>query len=126
MRPAEFYRTQAGDGAIRRLARKVRIDRLVRLAEADMAGRPPLPADFPAGQWLWQRATALAVTDRKPEPIVKGRHLIALGHKPGPHFKHLLNACYEAQLDGTFNDEPGGLTFLNRLLKDDLKADAEV
>lgn len=28
-----------------------------------------------------------------------GRHLIELGLKPGPAFKPILDACYEAQLD---------------------------
>ena len=48
--PRTFYNDQASDTAIRRLARQVvRIDRLVRVAEADMAGRPPKSAEFPKG-----------------------------------------------------------------------------
>ena len=46
--PRTFYKDQAGDGAIRRLASKVkRIDRLVRVAAADIAGRPPEKTNFP-------------------------------------------------------------------------------
>ena len=40
--PRTFYKDQASDAAIRRLAHKVkRVDRLVRVAAADLGGRPP-------------------------------------------------------------------------------------
>lgn len=119
LRPMELYKAQAGDSAIRRLARSVgRIDRLLRVAQADKAGRPPLPDDFPEGEWILQRAEALAVKDSAPAPIIMGRHLIALGHNPGPGFKPILNTAYEAQLDGAFSDEAGGLQWLGAHLAD--------
>ncbi|HQU08598.1 MAG: polynucleotide adenylyltransferase [Verrucomicrobia bacterium 21-51-4] len=118
MRPRELYLTQASDAAIRRLAAKVeRIDRLVRVAHADMSGRPPLTiGDFPEGKWLLHRAQELAVVAQKPTPIILGRHLIALGLKPSPEFSKILKAGYEAQLDGTFHDEAGGIAFCKTLL----------
>lgn len=118
MRPAELYKTQAGDAAVRRLAHKVgRIDRLVRVAQADMGGRPPLPEDFTAGRWLLERAEVLAIKDSAPEPIIKGRHLIDEGLEPGPRFRQIIDACYEAQLDGQFADIDGGLACLRQQLK---------
>jgi len=36
------------------------------------------------------------------KPIVLGRHLIAAGLTPGPHFSARLKAAFEAQLDGGF------------------------
>ncbi len=45
-----------------------------------------------------------------------GRHLIQLGLEPGRHFKELLEACLEAQLDGVFSDLGGGLEFARGLL----------
>lgn len=116
MRPAELYKTQASDSAVRRLARKVRIDRLIRVANADMGGRPPLPADFPAGDWLAQKAENLKVADAAPKPVILGRHLIDRGYQPGPHFKPILDAAFEAQLEGEFEDEPGGQQWLDRYL----------
>jgi tRNA nucleotidyltransferase (CCA-adding enzyme) len=111
--PMLLHRAQAGSAAIRRLARKVgRIDRLVRVAHADMAGRPPLPADpFPAGEWLLARATELRVEHAPPPRIVEGRHLIELGFEPGSHFGPILDACYDAQIEGRFEDLEGGLRF---------------
>jgi tRNA nucleotidyltransferase (CCA-adding enzyme) len=47
-----------------------------------------------------------------------GRHLMDLGAEPGPQFGALLDAAYEAQLDGTFTDEKSGIEFLQQKLKD--------
>jgi tRNA nucleotidyltransferase (CCA-adding enzyme) len=118
LRPHELYTSQAGDSAVRRLAVRVgRIDRLVRVAKADHAGRPPEPGDvFQAGEWLLERARALDVQAHAPKSLVMGRHLIAMGLKPGPAFKKILDACYQAQLDGAFADEAGGLAFCRQVM----------
>ena len=34
-----------------------------------------------------------------PEPLLLGRHLLALGLKPGPRVGEILKAVYEQQLD---------------------------
>ncbi len=118
LKPTVLHKAGAGASAVRRLARRVgRIDRLVRVARADHAGRPPKPFDgFAAGDWLLEQARALEVADHKPAPMVMGRHLIALGQTPGRHFKDLLEACLEAQLDGVFADLDGGVEFARALL----------
>lgn len=119
MRPLALYRDGAGDAAIRRLAARVkRVDRLVRVAYADKYGRPPIKPDgFPEGEWLLRKTKALAIADNAPKPILLGRHLIELDIKPGPHFSKILDHAYEAQLDGTFNNEANGRAFLKQLLK---------
>lgn len=116
----ELWRSDAGDAAIRRLARRVgRIDRLVRVDNADRNGRPPVIADeSPQGKWIASRADALRVKDSAPKPIVLGRHLIALGRKPNPQFSAILESAYEAQLDGAFSDELEGIEYVkNNLLE---------
>jgi tRNA nucleotidyltransferase (CCA-adding enzyme) len=115
--PRTFYKDQASDGAIRRLANKVkRIDRLVRVAAADIAGRPPRNDEFPEGPWLLKRAEELKVKDSVPKPIILGRHLIQKGMKPGADFGPILKKCFEAQLDGRFDDLISGLDFLEKQL----------
>ncbi len=115
--PRTFYKDQASDGAIRRLARKVkRIDRLVRVAAADIAGRPPRQDDFPEGSWLLKRAEELQVKDAEPKPIIQGRHLIDHGLQPGPEFGPKLEQCFEAQLDGQFSELQSGLEYLRKIL----------
>ena len=116
--PRTFYKDKASDGAIRRLANKVkRIDRLVRVASADIKGRPPREDDFPEGPWLLKRAEELKVKDSEPKPIILGRHLIERGLSPGPEFSPILAQCFEEQLDGTFKDLDGGLSFPDHLLE---------
>lgn len=118
LRPRALYDANASDSAVRRLARQVhRIDRLVRVARADHAGRPPKQFDgFPAGEWLLTRAQQLAVDRQAPLPIVMGRHLLPLGIQPGPDMGQLLDDCYEAQLDGDFETLEGGLTYVKHRL----------
>jgi tRNA nucleotidyltransferase (CCA-adding enzyme) len=122
--PVALYEARAGDAAVRRLARRVgRIDRLVRVARADQMGRPPLEVgEFPAGAWLLERAHALDVAASAPRPLVLGRHLIAFGLTPGPHFAPILDACYRAQIDGQFTALEEGIAFARRIVERDRAA----
>lgn len=119
MQPIAIWRSRAGDSAVRRLARNAgRIDRLLRVCSADaMGAETEKNADLRAASaWLLERAEALRVKDSAPAPLMLGRHLIALGVPAGKIFKPVLDACYEAQLDGKFSDEAGGTVFLKREL----------
>ncbi|MDO4575756.1 MAG: hypothetical protein Q4D98_11145 [Planctomycetia bacterium] len=49
-----------------------------------------------------RNAARLGVLDVPPKPILLGRHLMALGVPCGPEMGAMLNAAWEAQLDGTF------------------------
>jgi len=105
------------DSQVRRLARKLSpaaIDDLAAVMKADAMGRPPLPyGDILAAiSRLKAHAETLALEASAPRPIIQGRHLLALGRKPGPGFKVVLEAAFEAQLDGAFSDEEGGLSWL--------------
>jgi tRNA nucleotidyltransferase (CCA-adding enzyme) len=117
LKPQQLFDGNAGDSAVRRLARRVgRIDRLVRVAEADQKGRPPLVVErFEAGEWLIEQAHRLEIAASKPVPIIRGRHLIELGFTPGPRFGAIIAACYEAQLDGAIGSVEEGLRFVNNL-----------
>lgn len=114
--------TEFTDTAVRRLARKLApatIDDLALVMRADSNGRPPLPSleiHLRINE-LVARAHALAVADSAPKPMVRGRHLLQLGRKPGPAFTPILEAAFEAQLDGAFNDEPGGVAWLRHFLE---------
>jgi tRNA nucleotidyltransferase (CCA-adding enzyme) len=92
--------TPVGDGAFRRLAQKVDLELLARLARADCRGRTG-DFDCSAMDWFVERARALGVEHRPPEPLLKGRHLLAMGLEPGPPVGRIVNAVYERQLDGS-------------------------
>jgi poly(A) polymerase len=53
-----------------------------------------------------------------PPPAVTGEDLIALGLKPGPLFKRLLDAVREAQLEGRVRTKEEGLKLVRQLLQE--------
>jgi tRNA nucleotidyltransferase (CCA-adding enzyme) len=88
-----------GDGAFRRLAQKVDLELLARLAEADCLGRTGV-FDCTAMRWFLERARALGVEHQPPTPLLLGRHVLELGLRPGPRVGRILSAVYQHQLDG--------------------------
>jgi tRNA nucleotidyltransferase (CCA-adding enzyme) len=91
------------DAAFRRLAQKVDLELLALLAEADCLGRTG-QFDCSAMKWFITRARALGVDRRPPDPLLLGRHVLALGVPPGPRVGDILRTVYEQQLDGTITD----------------------
>jgi tRNA nucleotidyltransferase (CCA-adding enzyme) len=102
LKPGSWFkvRDEVRDGAFRRLAHKVDLELLARVAKSDCEGRKPGTFDCAAMDWFLERARALGVQHRPPEPILLGRHLLALGLKPGPRVGEILKAVYEQQMDG--------------------------
>ncbi len=109
--------TDFTDSQVRRLARKLApasIDDLSLVMVADAMGRPPLPYQdiLERIDRLKAHAGRLQLEATAPRPIIQGRHLQAMGLKPGPGYKPILDAAFEAQLDGAFTDEAGGQAWL--------------
>jgi tRNA nucleotidyltransferase (CCA-adding enzyme) len=102
LKPGAWYkvRDEVGDGAFRRLAQKVDLELLALVAKSDCEGRVPGTFDCTAMDWFLERARSLGVEHRPPAPILLGRHVLALGLKPGPRVGEVLKAVYEQQLDG--------------------------
>jgi tRNA nucleotidyltransferase (CCA-adding enzyme) len=100
LKPGMFFKAgNVSDGAFRRLSAKVDMELLARLARADCLGRTGA-FDCSAMDWFIERARALGVQERPPEPLLLGRHVLALGVTPGPRVGEILAAVYERQLDG--------------------------
>lgn len=101
LRPREFYqaRETAADGDFRRLAQRVDIDLLYRVAKACAAARGATPSTL-GEDWFIEKARSLGVEHGPPAPLLQGRHLIESGYEPGPQMGRLLRAVYELQLDG--------------------------
>jgi len=102
LKPGQLFddRARVSDGAIRRLAGKCEPDLLYRVARADCLGRRPGAFEPVAMEWFRERVRALDVAVRPPEPILKGRDVLALGVSPGPEVGRVVRAVYERQLDG--------------------------
>ena len=124
MRHVNYYTGgEVTERHVRRLARDLApatIREWAAVVEADHNGRPPLPGGLPeAAQRMLGLAEELAVQDAAPKPILMGRHLIELGMSPGPEFGDILEAAYEAQLDGAFSTIEGAIEWLIRLEKEE-------
>jgi len=102
LKPGMWFKSKepVGDGAFRRLAHKVDLELLARLAKSDCLGREPGVFNCEAMDWFLERARALGVDRRPPAPILLGRHLLEIGVKPGPRVGEILKAVYEQQMDG--------------------------
>lgn len=117
LKPLAFSKTSppAGEGAFRRLAQKVDLELLARVAKSDCLGRTGA-FECSGIDWFNERARALGVEHAPPEPLVKGRHLLAIGIPPGPEMGDLLRRIYERQLDGEITSVDEGVE-LGRKLK---------
>ena len=124
LKPGEYYKAKnpVGDGAFRRLARKVEPDLLYRVAKADSLGRNPdwLPPEKHFGseaqEWFIEKVRELQIEKKAPDPILMGRHLIEMGLEPSPKFKDILDAVYEMQLDGKVGDLNGAIAVAKEIL----------
>ncbi len=108
-----------GDGAFRRLARKVDLELLALLSAADCLGRT---RDFDCAatmDWFLDRARALGVEHEGPAPLLLGRHVLQLGLPPGPEIGRILKAVYERQIDGEVTTFDEALNAARGLLEND-------
>jgi tRNA nucleotidyltransferase (CCA-adding enzyme) len=119
LKPGAFYkvRDELTDGAFRRLALKVDMELLARLAKADCLGRTG-GFDCSAMDWFLERARALGVEHKPPPPILMGRHLLDVGVEPGPRMGEILKAVYERQLDGAVTDLESALEEARSVLEE--------
>lgn len=116
-----------GSRAVRRMLVRLRpasLEQLLRLIEADVSGRPPLPRGLPPEVREWgerareQRENGVpAESPAVAPPLILGRHLIALGYAPAVWFGPILRECHVAQLAGEFADEAEGLRYLRALMQ---------
>jgi tRNA nucleotidyltransferase (CCA-adding enzyme) len=122
LKPGMWYkvRDEVGDGAFRRLAQKVDLELLARLAKSDCEGRQPGVFDCTAMDWFLDRARAIGAHKGPPEPLLLGRHVLALGVRPGPRVGEILKAVYEQQLDGTIATLDAAIERARQLVGDDV------
>jgi tRNA nucleotidyltransferase (CCA-adding enzyme) len=119
LKPGMFHKApNVGDGAFRRLAQKVDLELLARLARADCLGRTG-SFDCSAMDWFLDRARALGVEHQPPPPLLLGRHLLELGLSPGPRVGEILKHVYEKQLDGLIATVEDGVEEARLILEAD-------
>jgi tRNA nucleotidyltransferase (CCA-adding enzyme) len=118
LKPGMFHKSRdpVGPGAFRRLSQKVDLELLARLAKSDCLGRTG-SFNCSAMDWFLDRARELGVEHQPPPPILKGRHLLALGLSPGPEVGRILKEVYERQLDGRVTTEDEAIQAARGILK---------
>ncbi|MGH9371007.1 MAG: HD domain-containing protein [Vicinamibacterales bacterium] len=117
LKPLAFFKssTPVGDGAFRRLAQKVDLELLARVAESDCRGRTGT-FDCHGIEWFLQRARELGVEHEAPPAMLMGRHLLELGVAPGPRMGEILRQVYERQLDGQVTSLEQGIEAAREML----------
>ena len=70
-------------------------------------------------EFLLAKAAEFAAEPLIPPPLVSGRDLIRLGLTPGPHFKELLEAVQNEQLEGRILEREPALAYLRELVSGD-------
>lgn len=106
---------------VRRLASKLKhitIDELATLIEADHSGRPPLDPVMPAAMQeilkAWQELPNMS--ENGIEGLIKGRHLLEMGVKPGKEMGNIIRAALEAQIAGEFDTLAEGIKWVQNEL----------
>lgn len=99
--PFQLFLQQSSLKAVKRLASKVNIELLCKVALADCKGRtiPDKSKCDKATQWLLQTAQELNVQNEAEKPLVLGRDLLELGMQPSPKFSEILEFAYDMQLE---------------------------
>ena len=64
--------------------------------------------------WITRYVAELKPEEVRPEPLLRGAGLLALGYKPGPRFGEILRAVEDAQLEGAVTDADAAREFVAR------------
>ena len=81
---------------LKRLVREEGFPELLELFRIDCLSSH---GDLGTHAWLRDYAAGLSPDEARPEPLITGRDLIAMGYAPGPRFKEMLRAVEDAQLE---------------------------
>lgn len=87
----------ASDADIKLLMAHEAFDELMQLWRARLAASGD---DEEPWRKLQRRCAAYPSDEVAPPPLLNGDHLSAMGMTPGPHYKHILDRVYRAQLNG--------------------------
>jgi poly(A) polymerase len=81
------------------------------LSRALFAALPGTPGEIES------RLRDLAQTEFAPPPLITGDDLVAAGYAPGPAFKRVLDAVYDAQLEDRIQTQAEAMTLAKQLFE---------
>lgn len=100
-------------GRLKNWAMQPHFEELLEVHRADCAGSH---RDMSAYETAIAALAEIRRLEAMPPRLVTGETLQALGLTPGPAFRPLLDACYEAQLENHFTDADGGRNYARTLI----------
>lgn len=103
---------------VRRMASRMApmtIAEFAMITEADASGRAS--GRFKPAAAFEAIAIQEACAEKPQASIIMGRHVVAAGVKAGPRVGQIVNACFEAQMDGVFTDIDGGMAFMHGIMR---------
>lgn len=117
--PSLFFAAKSSNSAIKRLNNKLvevelSILDLALINKADTFGRTTIEAlnkEAPQYEWIVNKFNDLKLSNKKIEPLIKGKDLIDLGYKPNKDFKDILNNCYDYQIDNNIENKEEILSY---------------
>ncbi len=96
---------------LKRFLREDGIDELLELARIDALSSN---GDLQYYRFCKERMAELKDDEIRPQPLLRGGDLIALGLTPGPSFADILRQAEDAQLGGEITSRPEALAWLER------------
>lgn len=70
--------------------------------------------DLSLYNFVRQKLAEMPAEQLRPQPLLTGDDLIAMGYAPGPQFKQILAAVEDAQLEGRITDPEQAREFVRR------------
>jgi poly(A) polymerase len=105
--------TRMKDSTLKRFFRLPQFEEHLQLHRLDCLGSH---RDLALYEFTQEKRRSLPEEQIRPAPLLTGDDLIAAGYNPGPHFKEMLTAAEDAQLDGSIATKEQALA----LVKDKL------
>jgi poly(A) polymerase len=94
------------------------IDELLELTRIDALSAN---GDLQHYRFCKQKLTELEEEEIHPEPLLRGRDLIAMGFSPGPNFQTILKQVEEAQLGGELSSREAAMEWVNKHYSGEVK-----
>jgi poly(A) polymerase len=109
--------TKMKQSTLKRFLRLPRFEDHLALHYADVMSSHGLLGMYDYAKANFQR---MSESEIKPQLLLTGEDLIAAGYRPGPHFREMLTAAEDAQLEGALTSREQALTLIaNRFGKPD-------
>ena len=109
MRFAQVFRMN--ESTVKKFLRLPRFDEHLELHRMDVLSSNGILSGY---EYARERLQSMPPEAMRPQPLVTGDDLIAVGYEPGPRFKEILGAVEDAQLEGKIETHEAAMEYLLR------------